>query len=114
LPQPILARADLLQIAPARDRIDAGVAPPGATATVLEIDPSQCWVGGCRTWCAGLPPGSYAPVSTGERTKQAGRNLMSVAEQAFLLTGELFVLSFVAIYAIWFADRLRRNFSGKA
>jgi hypothetical protein len=38
---------------------------------------------------------------------------MSVAEQALLLTGELFVLSFVAIYAIWFADRLRRNFSGK-
>ena len=39
---------------------------------------------------------------------------MSAAEQAFLLTGELFVLSFVAIYAFWFADKLRRNFSGKA
>ena len=38
---------------------------------------------------------------------------MSVAEQAFLLTGELFVLSFVAIYAFWFADKLRRNFTGK-
>ena len=37
---------------------------------------------------------------------------MSAAEQAFLLTGELFVLSFVAIYAFWFADKLRRNFTG--
>ena len=39
---------------------------------------------------------------------------MSVAEQAFLLTGELFVLSFVAIWVFWFADNLRRNFTGKA
>ena len=36
---------------------------------------------------------------------------MSVAQQAFLLTGELFVLSFVAIFAFWFADKLRRNFT---
>jgi hypothetical protein len=46
--------------------------------------------------------------------EQAGREeLMSAAEQAFLLTGELFVLSFVAIYAFWFADKLRRNFFGQ-
>jgi hypothetical protein len=38
---------------------------------------------------------------------------MSVAGQAFILTGELFVLSFVAIYAFWFADKLRRNFFGQ-
>jgi hypothetical protein len=38
---------------------------------------------------------------------------MSSAEQAFLLTGELFVLSFVAIYAFWFADKLRRSFFGQ-
>jgi len=38
---------------------------------------------------------------------------MSVANQALLLTGELFVLSFLAIAAFWFADRLRRNFTGK-
>jgi hypothetical protein len=45
--------------------------------------------------------------------EQAGREeLMSAAEQAFLLTGELFVLSFVAIYAFWFADKLRRSFLG--
>jgi hypothetical protein len=45
---------------------------------------------------------------------QSGREeLMSAAEQAFILTGELFVLSFVAIYAFWFADKLRRNFTGK-
>lgn len=35
---------------------------------------------------------------------------MTAAQQAFLLTGEIFVLSFVAIYAMWFLDRLRRNF----
>ncbi len=38
---------------------------------------------------------------------------MSSAQQAFLLTGELLVLSFVAIAGIWFADKLRRNFTGK-
>ena len=38
---------------------------------------------------------------------------MSAAQQAFVMTGELFVLSFAAIVAIWFADRLRRNFFGK-
>jgi hypothetical protein len=38
---------------------------------------------------------------------------MTVAEQAFLFTGELFVLSFAAIFAFWFADKLRRNFTGK-
>jgi len=27
--------------------------------------------------------------------------------QAFIFTGELFLLSFAAIFAIWFADRLR-------
>ena len=37
---------------------------------------------------------------------------MTVAQQAYLLTAEIFVLSFVAIFA-WFADRLRRNFFGK-
>ena len=37
---------------------------------------------------------------------------MTVAEQAFVFTGEIFVLSFVAIYAMWFADRFRRNFFG--
>jgi len=38
---------------------------------------------------------------------------MTVHEQAFLLTVELFLLSFAAIFVIWFADRLRRNFLGK-
>ncbi|MGY2902384.1 hypothetical protein ACVWVY_001405 [Bradyrhizobium sp. URHC0002] len=37
---------------------------------------------------------------------------MSVAEQAFVLTGELFVLSFAAIFAFWLADKLRRSFLG--
>ena len=39
---------------------------------------------------------------------------MSAAEQAFVLTGELFVLSFVTIGAFWFADKLRRSLTGKA
>jgi hypothetical protein len=38
---------------------------------------------------------------------------MSPAGQAFMLTGELFVLSFVGIYAFWLADKLRRNFFGQ-
>jgi hypothetical protein len=42
--------------------------------------------------------------------EQAGREeLMSAAEKAFLLSGELLVLSFVAIYAFWFADDQRNG-----
>jgi hypothetical protein len=59
---------------------------------------------GChRQPCGGIKP-----------DKADGEELMSMAQQALLLTGELFVLSFVAILAFWFADRLRRNFTGKA
>jgi len=39
---------------------------------------------------------------------------MSAAQQALLLTGELFALSFAAILAFWFADKLRRGLTGKA
>jgi hypothetical protein len=42
----------------------------------------------------------------------AAEGQMTVAQQAFLFTGEIFVLSFVAIYAMWFVDRLLRNFRG--
>ena len=38
---------------------------------------------------------------------------MSVAQQAFLLTGELVALSFAAILAFWFADKLRRGLTGR-
>ena len=38
---------------------------------------------------------------------------MSVAQQAFLLTGELVALSFAAIFGFWFADKLRRGITGK-
>jgi hypothetical protein len=38
---------------------------------------------------------------------------MTVAQQAYLLSAEIFVLSFAAIFVFWFADRLRRNFFGK-
>jgi hypothetical protein len=47
------------------------------------------------------------------REQAGGEELMSAAEQAFLLTGELFVLSFLAIGAFWFADKLRRGMTGK-
>jgi hypothetical protein len=59
-----------------------------------------------------LPPGGRTPAQTGERTKPAMEECMSTAQQAFLLTGELVVLSFAAIFAFWFADRVRRNFFG--
>jgi hypothetical protein len=35
---------------------------------------------------------------------------MSNAMQAFLLTAGLFTLSFVAIFVMWFADRLRSDY----
>ena len=38
---------------------------------------------------------------------------MSTATQAFLFTGEIFVLSFVAIFLFWLADRLRSGFLEK-
>jgi hypothetical protein len=38
---------------------------------------------------------------------------MSNATQAFLFTGEIFALSFVAIFLFWLADRLRSGFLGK-
>jgi hypothetical protein len=34
---------------------------------------------------------------------------MSVNAQAFLLCGEVFLLSFVAIWAFWFVEKLRGN-----
>jgi hypothetical protein len=38
---------------------------------------------------------------------------MASATQAFLLTAELFGLSFAAIFVFWLAERLRSNFLGK-
>ena len=49
-------------------------------------------------------------VSAGRTNVPAAEGHMTVAQLAFLFTGEIFVLSFVAIYAMWFVDRLRRNF----
>ena len=48
------------------------------------------------------------------REQAGGEKLMTAAEQAFLLTGELFVASFLAIAAFWFADKLRRSLTGRA
>ena len=84
----------------------------GVDGDSFGFDLSQCWAGGCGQCREGCHPAVVRrcqPVN-----EQAGREgLMSAAERAFLLTGELFVLSFVAIYAFWFADKLRRNFFGK-
>jgi hypothetical protein len=60
---------------------------------------------GCR-----LATGSVQPAN---ETKPTLEDAMTAANQALLLTGELFVLSFAAIFAIWFADKLRRNFFGR-
>ena len=58
-----------------------------------------------------LPPGQSCAGIT--RCASRREEFMSAAEQAFLLTGELFVLSFLAIGAFWFADKLRRGLTGK-
>jgi len=56
---------------------------------------------------------SRAGIQAVNENEPAMEEFMSPAQQAFLLTGELLVLSFVVVAAIWFADRLRRNFTGK-
>jgi hypothetical protein len=56
--------------------------------------------------------GGRHPICGGDKSKQ-GEEPMTVAQQAFLMTGELLALAFAAIFAIWFADRLRRNITGK-
>ncbi len=38
---------------------------------------------------------------------------MTDAAQAFLMTGGLFGLSFFAIFAVWYAERLRHGAAGK-
>jgi hypothetical protein len=54
----------------------------------------------------------YAGID-GVCMKQSMEGRMTVHEQAYLLTAELFALSFAAIFVLWFADRLRSNFFGK-
>jgi hypothetical protein len=77
---------------------------PGARGGASRaFDPSQPDATGCRPSCV-------RPVSAGPTNAQAAEGHMTVAQQAFIFTGEIFVLSFVAIYAVWFADRLLRNF----
>jgi hypothetical protein len=68
---------------------------------------SEPAIAGNHALAAERPP---RPVSAGRTNVPAAEGPMTVAQQAFLFTGEIFILSFVAIYAIWFADRLWRNF----
>jgi hypothetical protein len=58
-------------------------------------------------------PGRRAPTLAGKRAMPTMEAFMSAADKAFILTGELFVLSFAVIVAFWFADKLRRNLTGK-
>jgi hypothetical protein len=44
--------------------------------------------------------------------EQAAEGRKTVVQQAFLFTGEISVLWFVTIYAVWFADKMRRNIFG--
>jgi hypothetical protein len=64
-------------------------------------------IAGHHACAAERPP---RPISAGRTSEQAAEGHMTVAQQAFIFTGELFVLSFVAIYAVWFAERVLRNF----
>jgi hypothetical protein len=93
------------------ERVGAASGPKGVVAG-SKIDPSQCRRGGWGQFYVAAIRQSPAGISRWSG-QAGGEGLMSVAEQAYLLTGELFVLSFLAIAALWFADRLRRNFTGK-
>jgi len=107
----------LLQIANAWDRIDAALRmrrheePARATAVpkLIQRNVGLPVARNCIWDCHPAVIPRHRPVND----QAGGEELMTTAEQAFLLTGELFVLSFVAIFAIWFADKLRRGFTGK-
>jgi hypothetical protein len=47
------------------------------------------------------------------RIKQTTEGSMTPEMHAFIFTGEVFCLSFVAIVLVWFADRLRSGFLGR-
>jgi hypothetical protein len=64
-------------------------------------------IAGHHARAAKTPP---RPVSAGRTSAHAAEGHMTVAQQAFLFTGEIFVLSFVAIYVMWFGERFLRNF----
>jgi hypothetical protein len=56
-----------------------------------------------------VPPPNRAAAPKQSRWEE----LMSAAQQALLMTGELVALSFAAIFAVWFADKLRRGITGR-
>jgi len=79
----------------------------------FDFDLSQCRVGRLQVKVRRPAGGRPCAGINGERTRAIMEGRMTVSQQAYLLTAELFVLSFAAIFAFWFADRLRRNFFGK-
>lgn len=54
--------------------------------------------------------GNGAAACDSRPNEQAAEGHMTNAQQAFLFTGEIFVLSFAAIYVVWLVDRVLRNF----
>ena len=101
---------DLLQIADARIAMER----PRLYTTVPKIDPAQHRRGGGGRLFPVLPERAVVRRHHAVRERAGREELMSAAEQAFLLTGELFVFAFLAIAAFWFADKLRRNLTGKS
>jgi hypothetical protein len=82
--------------------------------TVPRIDPAQYRGGGGGRLFPVLPERAVVRRHHAVREQADREELMSAAEQAFLFTGELFVFAFLAIAAFWFADKLRRNLTGKS
>jgi hypothetical protein len=66
----------------------------------VEVDPC----GNCTARC--LSPSANQPEETSAISNILGDPMTSAA-QAFLMTAGIFALSFVAIFAVWYADRLR-------
>ncbi len=64
-------------------------------------------IAGHHACAAERPP---RPASAGPTNAQVAEGRMTVAQQTFIFTGELFALSFVAIYGLWFAEKLMRSF----
>jgi hypothetical protein len=104
-----LVRSDLFQIADARWPYGCGM-EPAVRQLGCKIDPPQCQERGCAHCGTAAHPATVRRHQTRQNRRE---DLMTVSEQALLLTGELFVLSFVAIWVFWFADKLRRSFTGK-
>jgi len=94
-----------------RAAIDA-VGGPGRSAAVPQLIHRNVGLAAAGNYARRGYRQSYAGAGRWT-TKPTMEGFMSPATQAFIMTAELFVLSFAAIFAFWFADKLRRNFFGQ-